>query len=745
MERVSWERGLATSTNDDIALRGLGFLALLIVCCLSYGNALDAGFVYDDLVNITQRHTLRWDRISLANWWAAVVDSPSKRPVALATFGLQYWSGWSSASEFHAVNIAIHFLNSLLVWRFAVWLMQRASGPSAVDHSVREVAGLIVALVFVAHPIQTQSVTYVVQRMNSLAAGAQLACLLFYMAARRSNDVARRVALLALATGVWILGLGAKESAAIVPVTIWLYEWYFERDLDFDFARRSVAVFLFVGVPTLVAAVVVLAMSGYDPMQTYPVKDFTPLERLISQPRVLVFYASQLVWPLPSRLSLLHSFEVSRTLLSPWTTLPAIALVVLALGACVAGARRYRLASFCGLWFFVQLAIESTVVPLALAMEHRLYLALIGPLIALADFVARRSAGKRSAQRAAVALAVLLVGLLSLATHVRNRAWASPEALWSDVLEKYPDDYVARMNLGFHLSGSGRGEEALVQYEQARALRPDDSRVHTNIGTNLLGVGRVEEAIESLRRALELDPDNPLAPSALGRALALAGQNQEAIEVLLEATQRLGDAGSWLRLGQIQMVVGELSAARRSIEIASEVAPRWAAPQEALGILALKSSERDRGLGHFERALQLEPSAALHVHIGLANWPQRDPAAAIEHLERGHALAPAWTVATNNLAWMLATAADPALRDEKRALLLARKAHEVTGGTDPEILSTLAAALAANGEFASAVTALDRAAAIAQSQGDDELAAEMIGRRRRYAEHHLVLEPDGTP
>ena len=189
-------------------MRVFGFFALALVCGLAYANALDAGFVYDDLVNITQRASLRWAELSLGNWWQATVDSPSKRPVALATFGLQYWLGLDSARSFHAVNVAIHLLNGLLVWRLGAALMRRAverahaGGRPELDDAVVEWAALAAALVFVAHPIQTQSVTYVVQRMTSLAATFQLSAVLLYIHARRSPTTARQVRLMGAASAM---------------------------------------------------------------------------------------------------------------------------------------------------------------------------------------------------------------------------------------------------------------------------------------------------------------------------------------------------------------------------------------------------------------------------------------------------------------------------------------------------------------------------------------------------------------
>ncbi|MEE3329801.1 MAG: tetratricopeptide repeat protein, partial [Myxococcota bacterium] len=521
---------MSEATPSGAAMRVFGWAVLAVVCALSYANALNGGFVYDDLVNITQRASLRWTEVSFSNWLAAVVDSPSKRPVALATFGLQYAFGLDSPRAFHAINVVVHFLNGVLVAALAQVLFERAAALQnqawRLPSSWLPYLSLAVALVFITHPLQTQSVTYVVQRMNSLAATFHIFALLCFIWGRRSPSSGRRASLFGLALVSWVLGLGSKETAAVAPLAAWLYELYFERDLSWAFVRQSGALGLLVGVPTLIATYVLLEMSGYQPFASYPEKDFNAWERLLSQPRILVFYLSQAGWPLPSRLSLLHDFEVSRSLMTPATTLPAIAAIGLGGVFAIGLARRHRLLSFALVWFFLHLAIESSVLPLALAMEHRMYLPLFGLSLGAVVLAARVFEGR--AQQALAALAVVVL-LLGSATHIRNRVWLTPENLWRDVLEKYPDDFVASLNLGFDLAGQGRHAEALEQYRHAEMLKPGDTRVQTNLGTALAGLGRYQEAIPRFREALRLDPENPLAPAALGRSLAIIGEHDEAV------------------------------------------------------------------------------------------------------------------------------------------------------------------------------------------------------------------------
>lgn len=712
---------------------GWGVIAL--VCALSYANAIDAGFVYDDLVNITQRASLRWDEISLSNWIGALVDNPSKRPISLATFGLQYYFGVESARAFHGINIAIHFANGVLVAALARVLLQRAAmvpgQAQRLPNAWLPWLALATALIFIAHPIQTQSVTYVVQRMNSLAAMFHLIALLCFIWGRRSESSGRRASLFALAVVAWALGLGSKETAIVAPVAAWLYELYFERDFDRGFVRQSGAVALFVGIPTVVAAYVMLEMSGYRPFSTYPDKDFNALERLMSQPRILVFYVSQLAWPAPSRLSLLHEFEVSRSLLAPVTTLPAIGLVAIGLAAVVGLAKRHRLLSFALAWFFLHLAVESTVLPLALAMEHRLYLPLFGVALGAVAIAARAFAGRP--QIAAAVLTVVIV-LFAGTTHSRNAAWLTPETLWRDVLSKYPNSFAAALNLGFDLAGQGRHEEALEYYRHADELIPGDTRVQTNIGAALSALGRYEEAIPQLRGALMIDEENHLALRSLGRALVMVGRVDEGLAALEKLTREDNRAESWVAHGHALLIAGRHGKARRSFARAAQAAPAWAEPQLRLGIVAAHLGAADRAVEHFERAVSLTgaPSGELESHLGLAYLELGNEKRAISHLEKATALNPAWNVGKNNLAWVLATAEDPALRNGERALELARSALQ-SNTRDGDFLSTMAAALAELGRYDDAVQMTTAALAAARTRSDTKLVTDLQQRAADYA------------
>ena len=717
----------------------LAFAALAAVCGLGYAGALDGAFIYDDLVNITQRASLRWTGLRLENWIAAVAESPSKRPVALATFGLHYYSGFDSARAFRLVNVAIHGVNGALVVLLAHALWQRArelgarggAAVARIDRAHLPWIALAIGLVFVAHPLQTQSVTYVVQRMNAMSATFHLLALLGYIEARRVESSGVRAAWFFFALVAWALGLGSKETAIVAPAAAWLYEWYFERDLDFGFLRQSAIAGVLVGLPTLIAAFVLLEMSGFRPFAAYPEKDFTALERLATQPRVLAMHVGQWLWPAPSRLSLLHDIEVSRSAFSPATTLPAIGAVLAAIGACAALAVRHRLASFALAWLFLHCAVEFSVLPLSLAMEHRFYLPQFG-LVLLASVVVGPVLARRP--RLAVGLVAAVVAALTAATAMRNEAWQTTESIWRDVLAKYPAEFSATVNLGTELARQGRYAEALEYGQRAAAMAPDDTEVQTNVGQALAGLGRHEEAVERFELALELDPANPVAPMSLGRSLVFAGRLDEAIEHFAEQAERTGTASAWIQHGDALLLNGAPMRARASYLEAARLAPAAAEPQQQLGVAAAAMGEPERAIQHFERALALSrgPDHELHSHLGLAYAATGDEARAIAEFERVVALAPAWPVGLNNLAWFLATAGDPALRDGPRALQLVERALRAVP-EDAGFGSTFAAALAASGQTAAAAEVAGQAAQRAERQGDAQLADELRVRQQEYA------------
>jgi tetratricopeptide (TPR) repeat protein len=681
----------------------LAFAALVAVGAGAYANSFHAPFVLDDWNNITDNPFVRWTSLDLESVRFTIANAPLLRPVAYLTFALNHWFGGYEVAGYHAVNLAIHVANACWVYAFALLTLRRLPtlsqqrSPAPSQASAPWLA-LAAALVFVAHPIQTQSVTYVVQRMNLLCAFFYLAALYAFVRGRLAAPGARAVGCFALSALSFALALGSKENAATLPVAAWLYDWYFLRDLRRE--RRS---------ELAIATVAICFAAGFfarggTALLDYSSRSFTLGERLLTQPRVVLLYLSLIALPLPGRLNLAHDVPVSHGLLDPPTTLASLVALAALVALAVVLARRHRLASFAIAWFLLQLVIESSIFPLELVFEHRTYLPLVGlclwlplPLAALA---ARRPA-------LATAATAALVGALALGTFVRNETWSSELDLWADAVAKSPNLIRAHTNLGVALEHAGRHEEALASYDRALALDPDSAELHYDRVFSLRALGREDEAEAELDRVLALEPQHAGANHLKG-----------------EAALRRGDLGT----------------AIAHLEQALSVNPRVAASHHLLGIAYLARGELERAAPSLQAAARLDPRlapsarrafAVASASRGLARLAQGDGTGALLDLRAALAADPDDAIAANGLAWILATSSQPALRNPEEAVRAAELAVR-TRPEDPGLLDTLGAAYASDGRFAEAIETSQRAENLASAQGDHALRDRIRERVERY-------------
>ena len=295
--------------------------AICLSCVLIYSNTLKSPFVFDDVPNITRNPHTRITKLDIHQLYDAGFKSPlSNRPVANISFALNYYSGKLNVKGYHIVNIAIHLINGILVYFLLLVLFQQAA--HLPDQNIPQFSGislpsaaLFSALIFITHPIQVHSVTYIVQRMNSLAVMFYLLSLLLYIHGRLTRMPWKRRALFAGCIIAGILALGSKEISGTLPMIILLYEWYFFRDLKTDWlGYYKKYIFGFLIVMSLVAAFYL----GENPLNrilsSYANREFTLAERVLTQFRVVVFYLGILMLPHPSRLNLLHHFTTSHAL-----------------------------------------------------------------------------------------------------------------------------------------------------------------------------------------------------------------------------------------------------------------------------------------------------------------------------------------------------------------------------------------------------------------------------------------------
>jgi len=709
--------------------------ALALFAAGLYARSLAAPFHFDDGVNILQNPHLRLQQLDLAGLWRAAREGANRRPLANLSFALNYRLHGYAPAGFHAVNLLVHAACSAAVFALARRLLALQAalpgqrGPRAPASAQRAIAALAAAL-FAAHPLQSQSVVYVVQRMNSLAALFYLLALLAWLAARRAPSPAARAARFGLAGGAWLLALGSKEIAITLPAAIWLVEWLYLRDLDPRFARASARRLL---PPLLLAAGGLFYLYFQGPDWGYHKRDFGMLERGLTELRVLLFYASLALFPAPGRLSIHHAFPLSQGLLDPPTTLLAAAALLALAALALALARRLRWLAFGIAWFLLHHLLESSLLPLELVYEHRNYLPMFGLAFAGACALAWLAQALALPRGVALGAAGLLVLALAGATALRVEVWLDNETLWRDAAAKAPGEARPLHNLGVALAGKRRFGQAIALYERVLRLDPDHADARRNLGAARLHQGRPADALRALQEAERRAPDDAYTQAALGDALRLLGRPAEAEAHYRRALGRRADAQFYYGLGLVRAQQGHAEEALHWHQQALRVLPEFAPAEVARGALLLAQGRSREAIASFERVLASWDDPESHAHLASALWLERRHAEALAHAEAAFRAAPRAAIAGQQLAWMLATCPDPALRDPARALALLEPRLAGAESPEPGWLDTLAAARAAAGDAAGAARLAERAIALALARGDAALADELRARGERYA------------
>ncbi len=502
------------------------FLVLLLAAAtlLLYANTFNSPFALDDYHNILANKPIRVTELTFASLKNTAQNSLIKnRPVANISLALNYYFHQYDVTGYHVVNTVIHMINAILLYLFIQYTLQLLPRPAS-RLEINWIA-FSAALLWLVHPLQTQSVTYIIQRMNSLASLFYLLSFIFYIRARISKKTIIRIIFAFGSLSAGLLAIGSKENGVMLPLFIILYEWYFFQDLRIHFKKQHYAALFLV---LLFLAGAVFFYLGPNPLKiisSYSGRDFTLQERLFTQLRVVLLYVSLVFFPLPSRLTLEHDFAISHSMTDPLTTLFSGIMLLGLLTSAVFSAKRHRLLSFCLLWFCGNLLIESSIIPLEIIFEHRTYLPSM-MLILLPVMFAHNILANNTFK---TLLLVAAVVLLAFWTHERNSIWDNEISLWSDIAQKAPNKPRAQMNLGIILSKEGRMEEAMVYLNRAVKLDPGYDLSHYSLGDALMKQGKYIEASESYSRALQIKPQNSLARFNLGKSLAAAGKHQNAV------------------------------------------------------------------------------------------------------------------------------------------------------------------------------------------------------------------------
>jgi protein O-mannosyl-transferase len=466
--------------------------------------------------------------------------------MAYFTFALNWFWGKDEVAGYHVVNIVIHILAAFFLF---LTIRQLLKTPN-ITIGLRENAffiALLTSTLWAIHPIQTQAVTYIVQRMTSLAALFYIIAIWAYISGRLALIFQKRMAWFAGCLLAWFLALLTKQNTVILPVVLILIEFCFFQNWNKLIVKRFYWGLIIFGL-LIVTGVIVFFLIGGDAgpfMEKYKIRPFTPMERLLTQFRVLIFYLGQIVYPIPAKFSITHDFVISRSFFAPWTTLPCILMVLGMISTAVWAISKgpfLKIAGFAILFFFVNQLIESTILPLEMVFEHRNYLPLFFLFLPVSiginnaiHFYQRQS--RLIFYFLVFSTCTLLINL-GISTFSRNMDWKSEKTLWQDAMVKAPKAARPPHNLAWaHYAPAGQLDIAIGLYHRALGLQDEsigfESTVYFNLAVLYYSqLGDYEKTIQYCLQTLQINPNHVHAFNLMADSLARLGRYHEALEVI---------------------------------------------------------------------------------------------------------------------------------------------------------------------------------------------------------------------
>ena len=707
------------------------WLALILITLLAaiiYSNIYQSPFVFDDIYSIVENRAIR----DVSNF-LDLKQLLKPRPVVDLTFALNYKFGKLDVFGYHLVNILIHIINGFVAYFLALAILRLLFRPSGAGEEAEssklkgqreegkaqssklkaqrkrgkvkkgEAAGgvsqfsifpdesgfaqysnnfqtsipmisLFAALIFIVHPLQTQAVTYTIQRYASLAAMFYMGSVLFYLKARMFQQRAKGEAqspklpsfslqpsafyVLCIICGM--LAFLSKQNTASLPAAIILVEYLF-IDRTWQGWKKKILWFT----PAFILfAILVLYVSGFFSGTIQGrglLEDVSDLMRetglvsrwsyLCTQFNVLVIYIRLLFLPIGQNLDYVYPFKSG--FFDAYTPLAFLFLS----GIAVLGIWKRKgqpIITLAIFWFFITLSVESSIIPIRDALfEHRLYLPMFGFALIVSYLLFHFLSKKRLW---AIVICVSVIVSLGAATYLRNRIWQDGITLWSDVLSKVPQSIRAHNNLGSALTRQARFKEAMSHFSKVLRAIPENAKAHYNQGVALAGQGDLEKAIRHYSEALRIKPDYAKAHYNLGNILEKQGSFKEAIRHYSEALRiKPDDTETRNNLAVALARQGSFKEAMSHFSEVLRADPENAKARYNVGSILEGQGRIKEAMSHFSEAVRIKPDyAKAHYNLGNILEKQGSFKEAIRHYSEALRIKPDDTETRNNLAVALA-------------------------------------------------------------------------------------------
>jgi tetratricopeptide (TPR) repeat protein len=517
-----------------------------------YQPAIRGPFLFDD--RYLPFFEQEFANASLKSWLAGV------RPALMLSYWINFQMVHTEPYWYHVINVLFHAANAAFIWLITLKIL----AYGGVEKAQRMILATFSALLFLLHPLQTESVTYVASRSENQSVFFFFAAFVVFLY-RRSIAASWRIAVVVLV--LFAAACLTKEHVAVLPALLILTDYFWNPGFTLEGVRKNWRLYTPIAMLGLVGAAFAWGILKVSTSAGFGMKDLRWYEYLFTQCRAIWVYLRMLVLPYGQNID--HDFPISRSLIDHSAIFGMIALIGVSVAAWI-WRKRFPLAAYGWFVFLILLAPTSSLIPIQdVLVERRLYLPFFGVALICCEFLWR---AKLSRPTLVGALAAVLV-VFSVLTYQRNQVWADSIALWKDAAEKSPNKSRPHFQLAYAYYSDGKCIDAVKEYQRTSELDKTDDRLYIDWGLAYDCAKQPEAALAKFQQALSLSKSG-LAYSLIGMVYAKQNRRAEALDAL-EQAEKLDPnlETTYVNRGNVYLLAQEFDKAESQFRRALELNP----------------------------------------------------------------------------------------------------------------------------------------------------------------------------
>ncbi len=565
-----------------------------------YSNTLNNSFHFDDLSFILDNPAIRaLEKLTeLFKYW------PS-RFIGFLSFTVNYQIHQFSVFGYHLVNIGLHTLTSFLVFWFVCLTFSAPAMKEKEAYRHRELIGFFAAAIFLTHPVQTEALNYIFQRVTILAGLFYLASLCLYAKAKLSLREGGRINKFYYFASLIVafIGMFTKENIVTLPLMILLYDLYFFQEAKGPKWKYALPFLLLLPlVPLTVAIAKPVIFSDVERLLNNPLTSSS--HYLWTQFNVLATYLRLFLFP--GGLNLDYDYPIAQAF---WrvSTLAGFSVLLLLIVTGILVFRRYRLMSFGILWFFLTLLPESSIMPITDPIfEHRLYLPLVG--CSIFGIYAVYYLFRNKKFKIAIVISLAAVSIYSVLTYKRNQVWKNEIVLWSDTINKSPGKVRPYNNRGLAYFDQEEHDKAIADFSRAIELKRDYAEGYNNRGLVYHKKGEYDKAVSDYSEAIIINPECLKAHLNRGQLYSANKEYEKAIFDFKRAIEIAPlDTTAYSYLAYLYITLGKKDKALAFYKKILEIDPNDATAYYNLGVIYADEGNKKQAVELFKKAMEADP------------------------------------------------------------------------------------------------------------------------------------------